>query len=541
MRLENKVIFVILPYLKTAKPVNIRGITFRSSNDLDGLSTEDQRHLKNLFAMFFLRNSLRITEMTYALLQLEDDQGKNEDLIDRMSQAQALIAYRYSYPHHIDGRPFLPLEYSSVYLFQAAPVSEFLVWPEDRVENMTGENPTEAHRKGHWLDGYDGLLNWTYDLWVVPGVAIYPTIPNLLLNLPQQDLAANLYQSEFDRHSWAMIDLVGGRRLTVPKAESRIFNAIEWHNRSASAVVSEDIALMNLAIAIESLLNLEQGDESRKFKEAIQTLLGTVLGSIPYLESWLDQFYKARSKIVHEGNWPHLMFYAVDTKRFSKIVREDEPHMPFRSLTAYGRHIFRLCLNTLLTGAVMTEDVGLSGLLVHNQERLQSICKRLNDPGATPQERILSISREVRDVKQYWVESRGHVETDTVLGAGKRVLQVYLETNPDIPVELAQIMKSAIEIASDVGLREKLDCFEEVVEYIRAWKGDAQTRGGSGLDESFEVMRALLEHVVHPEFTLRALEEEQRTKKAGRSDSQASGIRSSESSARSGKKQESDK
>ena len=51
--MSKEVVFAIMPYLKTALPVTIRGIHFRSSDDLEGLSPEQQRHLKTLFSLFF--------------------------------------------------------------------------------------------------------------------------------------------------------------------------------------------------------------------------------------------------------------------------------------------------------------------------------------------------------------------------------------------------------------------------------------------------------------------------------------------------------
>ena len=58
-----KTIFLILPYLMTSKPVAIRGVGFRSSNDTEGLSPEVMAKVKTLFSMFFLRGNLRIREM----------------------------------------------------------------------------------------------------------------------------------------------------------------------------------------------------------------------------------------------------------------------------------------------------------------------------------------------------------------------------------------------------------------------------------------------------------------------------------------------
>jgi len=87
--------------------------------------------------------------------------------------------------------------------------------------------------------------------------------------------------------------------------EDRIFVALKWYNRSNSINVSDETALLHLAIAFESLLSLEQAPQiTQRFKESVRLLVGPV----PKLESWADQFYDARSRIVHEGSGTDLVF-----------------------------------------------------------------------------------------------------------------------------------------------------------------------------------------------------------------------------------------
>ena len=51
--MDKKYLFAIFPYIKTTEPVRIRGILLRSNDDLEGLSPEQQAHLKIMFSMFF--------------------------------------------------------------------------------------------------------------------------------------------------------------------------------------------------------------------------------------------------------------------------------------------------------------------------------------------------------------------------------------------------------------------------------------------------------------------------------------------------------
>ncbi|MBN3396918.1 hypothetical protein CF074_04295 [Clostridium botulinum] len=70
--MESTYIFAIFPYLKTSNSLSIRGIQFRSSSDIDSVPIEIKEHLETIFAMFFLRDNLRIKDMTYTYIKSED-------------------------------------------------------------------------------------------------------------------------------------------------------------------------------------------------------------------------------------------------------------------------------------------------------------------------------------------------------------------------------------------------------------------------------------------------------------------------------------
>ena len=75
----------------------------------------------------------------------------------------------------------------------------------------------------------------------------------------------------------------------------RILTSITWYNRSLKSDIDESEALVNLAIAFESLLDLDRGDNiTTRFKEAVSL----IVRDVDRLESWITQFYKARSEIV---------------------------------------------------------------------------------------------------------------------------------------------------------------------------------------------------------------------------------------------------
>src|SRR5947209_1627622 len=171
---DKKDIFVVFPYLKTSKPVPVRDILIRSSDDLEELFSEQQDHFRALFAMFFLREDLHITHMMYAHREVGADSEVDNKWLDRLYEAQLLINYLYSTPHPL-GNPSLHLEQASMYVFQVDNFSSGLIWPSDPHVDYSVENlAKDAHPIEKNVSGYYGLLNHSSYFWVVAGNRIYP-------------------------------------------------------------------------------------------------------------------------------------------------------------------------------------------------------------------------------------------------------------------------------------------------------------------------------------------------------------------------------
>jgi len=463
--------FAIFPYLITTEPISIRGITFHSSNDLDGCSEDEKSHLQTLFKLFFFREDFRIIKMAHACLKYSKNRVEYYKLLQKLREAQTLIAYVYSSPEFCGRNPFgggpyplCSLEHSSLYLFFP---KQYVVNPLDSAKYIrTLENVSEAAGAeiSQILPGYIGYFNSSPLSEVVKGCRIYPPFPSFWLNYRNgmyEDFRAFLALED----NWTFKYLMEDTTSLTPKEEARIFNALEWHNRSIATNISEDIAIVNLAIAFESLLNLEQGEElSKRFQETVRILLGP----IPLLESWLYQFYKARSGIIHEGRWPYLWFYSVRKKIFDKILKGKEEETPCSFLTTYGRRIFRLCLNTILSGAVMADAAKLSSLLVPNQKRLDKICKELNKPDKPSNDRILAVEGEVFNLFNCRKEVGEVVELDALLGAGKLLIKTYLATTPPLSQGVLEVMKSIIDPNLEPG---------QVLEIYRRLKGNLHSFG----------------------------------------------------------------
>lgn len=185
--------------------------------------------------------------------------------------------------------------------------------------------------------------------------------------------------------------------------------------------IDESEALINLAIAFESLLDLDRSDKlTARFKEAV----GLLAGDIDRLDSWLTQFYDARSEIVHKGRSSRLMFIPTNDPKNDK-----KSELEYRSLVSYGRQIFRICITTIITGAHLAQNLNLPSMLVTNRERFERICQTLEEKDKTPIERLLATSQDVADIDKYRFVSEKNLKIDQLIGTAKLIIKQFLETN----------------------------------------------------------------------------------------------------------------
>ena len=499
--MTDQVLFGIMPYLKTSKPVSVRGIRFWPSQTIDDcseLADSCKAHLRALFPLFYLQNDVQISEMLCTHLHLGPDGQKRESVLRRLRESQILIGYLYCSPHFPGGEPFLAHENADLYLLRAAKVSKFLIGCEDECPE---ESIVPSVREDFEVDGYEGSLNWHSPVWVASGCRLYPSVPHLVLNL-SQDLASDLELSGLQDYSWALLRLMGARAVDDSPARARVFTAMEWYNRSASSRVDEGMALVCLAIAFESLFGLEQGpDITTRFRDFVLGLLGR----IPRLDSWVEQFYTARSKIVHQGSWQHLAFYAADSRLYRDILKGKEEGIGYRRLTSYGRRIFRLCLNAVSTGTLLAEQSGLRSLFFHNQERLETICKQLNRQDLTPELRIEGVSSDVVDLHKYWTESGDLTEVKTVIGTGKILLAAYLETQPQLPSDIAGLIHTIVEQSAGLREGEQLHQFSILAGQIARWRNTEFGHGLSSPMSSLEIVRSYAQYAAMPHLRLKTL------------------------------------
>lgn len=465
---ETEYTFAFFPYLKTSEPVYYRGTLVRSTDDSRGLPPDAVPHLEALRTMFFLRDHLRILKASYAFHSSSEGVSIAE-FTRHILEFRALVCYIYSSPHPHSLEPFLRYEHASVYFLQPKRIHEAMLVNDHNVEVLPEAKSYELDSTHHTA-GYEGRLNNESYFWVAPTSRMFPPNPGMWLNI-SQDLSADFgIRSQRGSTDWLLIDLfmtkAGSSRLA-----DKVLTALTWYNRSIGLDIDESVALVNLAIAFESLLDFHERDKiTAWFREAV----GLLAGDVPRLDSWLTQFYQARSCIVHKGHSESLMFVADDDAKKAT----QRPELQYRSLVSYGRLVFQLCVAAVLTGARIAEKMGLSSLLVTNQERLERICLELSRQGAPPKDRIIAASQYVRDIETYrFVDEKG-LTVEQLLGTVRRMIEQYLTLDPNESPELIGKMTRFVGVgrsdhyAALSLLRELDENLESVSVSKPRWDGD---------------------------------------------------------------------
>jgi len=376
--------FAFFPYLKTSGPLRYRSVTVRASADTTGLAAEAANDLELLRSLFFLRDHQRITQPSYAFSP--DDAAATAEFVRDISELRELLAYLYSSPHESSGDPFLRNEHSSLYIFRPKRFFRSLVENEHGVEPAQPAEYPEADDR-HEIPGYECEVDNRAMTWVTKGSRLYPTCVRFWLNI-SQDLAHDFERISQSARYDPVFAFFAWRREAPSELYGRLLTALKWYNRSIGADVPDDAALVHLATAFESLLALDQGpDVTRRFKSAVMLLIGNV----PRADAWLEQFYRARSEIVHRGEANALRFNPYHAAKGAP----DDADSGYQSLTSYGWFIFQICAAAVSSGSLVARQVGLESMLLTNRQRLERICKALSATDAAAN-RLRDVARMYR-------------------------------------------------------------------------------------------------------------------------------------------------
>jgi len=398
----------VFPFLTTSESVRLGSFELRSTNDTVGLNEEDAAHVREVAEMLFLQDDLRIRSAVYAMLPALD-LDKAEPCLRGLEQLQAIVAYCYSAPHPTSGDPFFHFEQTSLAILSPEPVLIFLVRSDHNVEPINPSTLIPDHRD--CVGGYRGLYNFRQPFWVAKGSRLYPPVPHIGLNI-SQNLAHDLSEFFALPQHHLLPDLL---RPPTTETRERVLTALAWYNRANAFTSDDDSAIMNLAVAFESLLALPKDAKTDRFVDAVSLLLGRVTR----LDLWAEQFYAARSDVAHEGRTERLRFMPAKQKNCI-----DGPL--YQALLTYGRQIFRLCVGSVLFGDHLGARAGLRDRLVTNQERFQYICKTLDDESMPVLARFAAIDQAVSLTSEFRFVQETGLRIDTMIGAVQRAAKNLL-------------------------------------------------------------------------------------------------------------------
>jgi hypothetical protein len=392
----------VFPFLKTSRSVQLGRFTFRSTDDTSGLDDKEAANVREVAEMLFVKDDLRVQSASYAILP-RLDLDRSDALLTDLEHIQSVVAYCYASPHPTFGNPFFHFEEASLAIFSPEPVTTFLVRPEYHV---VATDPTFSLVPDEWhrVMGYQGRYNFQHPFWVVKGSRLYPPVPHIGLNI-SQDLAGDLAsffalpQHQLFPHLLLQPDTVVGQR---------VLTALKWYNRANSAEKAHDTAVLDLAVAFEALLALPKDAKTDRFVDSISLLLGR----IPRLDQWAEQFYDARSEVAHVGRAGRL--------RFAPMKQKTADSPLYQPLMVYGRQIFRLCVGTLLFGNYVVKQAGIQEKLITNKERFKTTCKILDDTTISVQDRFSAIADIVASIDEYRFVGETGLLIETMVGALQR-------------------------------------------------------------------------------------------------------------------------
>lgn len=429
---------VVFPFLRTSKAVSIGDLTLRSTDDRKGLPSEQATSIQEVAEMLFLQNDLRIQSAACAVIPYMDLADPQTDLSHLMN-VQAVIAYRYVLPRHEFGDLFLATEHASLAIFSPGRVPRSLVHPEFHVDSVAAQPDIESDQFG-CIAGYVGLYNFSHSFWAATGSRLYGPKPHLTINR-YQDLATDFDLGDAARADYRLLKEI----LKTPesRASSRILRTVRWFNTANAGSSNSATAVVNLAIAFESLFGLPREAKTDRLADAIALLLGRT----PRLDVWARQFYEARSQIVHEGYAEQEHFVATDSwkPRKGESIGAQAKNLPlYQTLLSYGRQVFQLCLGTLLVGAQLAEAASLEDKLITNQERFQEMCRVLSDEKTECHERLLLVRPLVAACDQYRYVPEANLLIETMIGVVRLAATTFLECDLEIPGKLKEELRALV-------------------------------------------------------------------------------------------------
>lgn len=444
----------VFPYVQIHEPLHIRGETLYPYNTIESIDidSDDKERLKEIQSYFYWYNNKPITTLAWAILPTGADEKRIQLFKTHLEEIRKILGYLCC---RIDERP----QSFSLY-FYYEQVDYFLFLPDRHLHIslprcVLFKAPAEdVEYSDRYVDGYLCYRNEKYEALVMKGCRIYPSSHDIRPSFALDRMLAPFQMSE------AFLRLFEEKHFEK-RDEDRLFTAIEWHNRSCSATAKEDLALLCLAFAFETLLGTLKAakDDSKSPQDKTLRVIRILVGNYPRLDAWFTDFYQARSNIVHEGQTEALNFLPQDTK----YKRPGE----FGQLTSYGLIIFRICMRAVLHGldSAVTRDFG--SILYTNHERLDQVLRELENEDKHGADEVLErvapyiiaihrtygLDRYVFDLKVAWQSAKRFanlilkIKLNPVLEPEqKSTLERLVDTDDGSIIGASQIINHAVRV-----------------------------------------------------------------------------------------------
>lgn len=180
--------------------------------------------------------------------------------------------------------------------------------------------------------------------------------------------------------------------------------------------------------------------------------------------------------------------------------KQDADEMPHRSLLAYGRRIFRLCVSSVLAGALHARISRLEALFVRNAERIEEIRKLLIE-GPSADKRILSIEHLVNELNDHTGDlmDPDAVAIKDVVWVTKLALQSVKEAVPTISDSVKKVIDDVI---ASVQGEPTVALLEKIEECARQLRSAYSVTDRSPHTRIVWIVIALLDYPSRPAFKL---------------------------------------
>jgi len=421
--------YLFFPYLKTSSDVEINGLTLSSNKKPSRLETEDLKHIQKISSIFYLENDYMIDNMVCSVIDISRNNLNKKGIY--LTEIQNLIGYLYSFPDDIQLKTILKKEHVDFYLFIPELIDKFYLMSDINVIKKEPEENIDYLEK---IEGYVCYLNNEYFGEISDQSRIYPPYGNLYLN-SSQDLYKDLNNFLSIKNSVSFHFLFRERKNNIAEIEKRIFTSLKWYMKSNSLYITEEEEIIFIAISLESLLRLSDAPNiTIRFKETVKT----IIGPIPKLDEWLDQFYKARSELVHKGTYSTMMFFPNKKNNRNIRIQNNENDKGYRRLASYGRKIFEICFESIITGYYLSISKRIESLFKTNSERFIELQKKLDEKNNDPIKLLISVNELISEIDKYRF-LREDIKNKLLFSVAKKMITMYLKCNPPIDRKLKNL------------------------------------------------------------------------------------------------------